>query len=147
MWLLVRFLVAVAVGYARSRLAAMRSGGTALTVDGTRMELVRVRSKQHVTACTLLVDVPWRLQVVFRRETGRDRLLKGLGLVREFQHGQPDFDATVFVECDDEELARVLMAQPVVVEAIVRSLRRGATAVFCANGQLGVRWPSASEPE
>jgi hypothetical protein len=145
MWLLLRLVIAAIAGYVRSTSGPWRVGGERIPVDDLVMRLVRDRSKSAVTRVTLIVDVPWAMDVVFRREADWDRTLRRFGLVHEHQHGDPGFDSRVFVECDDEGLARALLAAQGASAAILGCLSGGADRVFCARGQLGVSWPGHAD--
>jgi hypothetical protein len=146
MWLLVRLILAAAVGYARARYRPNLSRGTPAEVDGVDMRLVLRRGKNGVVGGTLVVDVGGRLEAAFRREGAWDRALKFVGLAREFQHGRADFDARVFVECDDEGLARALVDAPGVVEAMMDALQRGARRIWCGGGLIAVAWDGNLQP-
>jgi hypothetical protein len=88
--------------------------------------------------------------LALRPERTRDRLGKVLGLNREVQTGDPGFDASVYIETEatDEEVERVL-ASPVVREAVLGLLARGAARVAFADrhGAVVADWSGSVETD
>lgn len=75
--------------------------------------------------------VDHRPKMMFRRETGRDRFGKAIKLNREFETGDRDFDARVYIESDAKDDAlREVLADPRARAALARLLDRGCQQVL-----------------
>lgn len=60
----------------------------------------------------------FKARALFRAETGKDRFGKKMGLNLEVQTGDPDFDAAVYMECEDAPFITALLAAPGMKERI-----------------------------
>jgi len=81
-----------------------------------------------------VLDAPFSLDM--RRETSVDRSGKRLGLNREVQTGDRDFDAYIYLETDDTESAREVLASGE-LRRIVLELVRGEIEVVALRKGLG----------
>jgi len=78
---------------------------------------------------------PWATAVnpgplLVRVESGRDRFGKRIGLNRETQIGDPDFDARIYIECDaPDAILRKLFASEASRRELLQVLELGAPAV------------------
>jgi hypothetical protein len=146
MWLLVRFgLAAIGWGVRWYQLTRHAGGGIPVQHGESTFRLVQRRRKGGVASSALVAEVDWETGFSIRLEKWWDRLFKSFGLVREYEHGDEDFDRRVFIECDNEEVVRALIGDSAAREAIVRAFSRGATRIVCERGQLALRWPGGED--
>ncbi len=78
-------------------------GDGVFDVDGKQIRLKYVRgSKGSAPQVLLSISGSFPAELVVRRETGMDRFFKQIGLNREFQTMDPQFNEKFYFECDDE---------------------------------------------
>ncbi len=105
------------------------------TVDGLRYRVFPfVRGRYEYVEIQLQTEANLPL-VVFRPETGRDRVGRALFLNRELQLGDPTFDAAVYIESDEsDEHIRAALADERMRQAVLETVRAGRTVTLSKHG-------------
>lgn len=115
-----------------------RGRGKPVTQAGETMhaEVIRDKSKK-VCGFEVSVDVPDRFRFTLRRETWFDRIAKKLGVAREWQTGDDEFDAATFIVSEDWALLETVSADPELRALLVALLQmeRGGK-LECVKGRL-----------
>ena len=113
--------------------------GLALQWRGHRAALVSQAAGRYEAWWVLLLG-PSLPRIYVRPETGWDRAGKTLGLYREAQTGDFDFDAGVYLETDErDETVRRALDRPAMREALRAMLTGGHPYVRLGPGAVGAR--------
>lgn len=145
MWVLIRFAFAGLVFL--TRLVWRRQGVEQASVYAdTRRLLYQKRKTEGPRGYRekVVVKIFWGLEVktplVFslHRETGWDRAVKWLGLVREVQTGDAEFDRRIYVQGDHPALHRLLVEDARLRADLGALMARSAARIFCDGRALWV---------
>jgi hypothetical protein len=134
MWIAFRLAVALAGFLLRQfwRARAPRDG----ELRAGRMHYTHVRRhKGSIQGFAVGVGLDVPISFRFHRESGADRLFKGLGLTTEVQSGDPRFDDEVYVMGDHPALGSLLKRSPQLRDAVRAALADGFHSVTC-DGQV-----------
>jgi hypothetical protein len=112
--------------------------GQPVTHDGETLYARMTRGKYKTPiSFEVSVDVPDRFRFTLRLETWLDRLAKTLGVAREWQTGDKEFDSTVFIVSEDSALLEAMSADPQLRSLLVTLLQvRPSGRIDCGKGRL-----------
>lgn len=113
------------------------SGKDSAELEGQRYEYEVMRSKRQIVAVSIALTVPDEWRFVLRREYWFDRFFKSLGLAREWQTNDPQFDQAVYIVSEDRLLLETLSGDPELRRCVEQLLqRRSGSSLNCYRGKL-----------
>lgn len=98
--------------------------------------------KGEVKAFKIAIDATEGHDFILKRERSVDRLFKHIGVSREYEIGNSEFDDLIYVISDDKLLHQQLSSSPDLVNAIIRlfsyreGMRNKVTELQCNSGRL-----------
>jgi hypothetical protein len=149
--LLMLLVVRVAFLWPRLRRFALASS---TTIHGERVyyRIGRASRSGERHTVALGVDAPGGPRFAMHRESAWDRFGKLLGLSREWQAEEPEFDSAVFVVGDDPRLLETLARDAELRRLAATLVTSTAGELYCAGGRLWLERPargpgSSEEPD
>jgi hypothetical protein len=128
MWVVLRLLTSLAVGFARAFWRRRLKGTRQETPEGEWF-LHHAKHKGRIVATNFGLHFPHPVLFYLTQESRLDRFFKAVGFSREIQSGDPAFDRAVYVSCDHPALGPVLQANPDVRAAILGLFHDGAKVI------------------
>ena len=96
-------------------------GGKGATVDDVPCRYKTIRTRYGITHLRIAIDCDKDLRCEFRHETGFHRLFKQIGLTKEHQTGNAEFDQKIYI-LSDSTAVQTLMSQSAVVAQSITAL-------------------------
>lgn len=140
MWIFVRLAAAVIAFFLRMKGRVLPASAERV-FEGAPVYVDRTKHKRQVVRVRVGVDFDSRVVFRLTPETGADRFFKAIGLSREFQAGDAEFDHAVYVACDHEVFGEGLAADVGLREAVRALMRMGFSGIIADGKHLWIeRW-------
>lgn len=116
------------------------------TYEGVPYTLAAKKGGKGPRFVSLGMPLPCGVPFELESEGVMERVGARVGLFKEQQTGDAEFDAAVYISCDRPTLGRLLASRPEARRIILEILRSGARRVFCDGREIRVVRMHQTEP-
>ncbi len=144
MWILFKLIAIGLSALARifsKQIFLSLSGKQESIVAGNKIYIIKHRSKSSVLATSFIVDLAFPAQFKLTNEVGSDSFFKNLGLAKEFQTGDPEFDDLIYIASDSKSFFRKLTGDPTLRKTILKFFVSDAIHLKSDGRQLILKLP------
>ncbi len=148
-WLRILLLFAIFARYGSvAGVLRPRFGGTAQRIgdDTIYWHVSRSRKRRQVDHIAIAVDLADSLRFSMRSESAFDGLAKSVGLAREWQTGDAQFDPSIYVLSNDQRLLDWLSVDAELRRIARELIEQHAAELHCTHGRLWISCP-VSQPD